>query len=43
MMRKFGIKFSAHHPNGEEVKARFIKCKTVADWRAVINENYSAQ
>jgi len=43
MMRKFGIKFSAHHPNGDEVKAQFIKCKTVADWRAVINENYQTR
>lgn len=40
MMRKFGIKFSAHHPNGDEVKSQFIKCKTVAQWRAVINEYY---
>lgn len=40
MMRKFGIKFSAHHPNGDEVKAQFVRCRTVADWRAVIEEYY---
>lgn len=42
MMRKFGIKFSAHHRNPDEVKAQFIKCKTVAHWRAVIEEYYQA-
>lgn len=42
MMRKFGIKFSAHHPNGDEVKAQFVRCRTVADWRAVIEEYYQA-
>lgn len=41
MMRKFGIKFSAHHPRNEEVKMEFIKCKSVAEWRAVIERWYS--
>jgi tRNA-dihydrouridine synthase B len=40
MMRKFGIKFSAHHPQGEEVKAGFIRCQSVADWRAVVERFY---
>lgn len=40
-MRKFGIKFSRHHPQGEQVKAEFIRCKSVADWRAVVERWYS--
>ncbi len=41
MMRKFGIKFSRHHPRGEEVKAGFIRCKSVAEWKSVIERWYS--
>jgi len=41
MMRKFGIKFSAHHPRGADVKARFIRVSTTDDWRAVIDEFYT--
>jgi len=40
MMRKFGIKFSEHHPDAEAVKAAFITCRTAAEWRAVIEEWY---
>lgn len=40
-MRKFGIKFAAHHPRGDEVKSHFIKCTTVAQWREVIEQFYS--
>ncbi|MFG0331145.1 MAG: tRNA dihydrouridine synthase [Phycisphaerales bacterium] len=40
LMRKFGIKFSARHPQGEEVKMRFIRVKSLNDWRAVIEEYY---
>jgi hypothetical protein len=28
MMRKFGIKFSQHHPEPEAVKQKFIRCKS---------------
>ena len=42
MMRKFGIKFAAHHPQSETVKARFIRCQSMADWRAVLDEHYPA-
>jgi tRNA-dihydrouridine synthase B len=42
MMRKFGIKFSAHHPEPERVKAGFIRCQSVADWRAVLDACYGA-
>jgi tRNA-dihydrouridine synthase B len=43
MMRKFGIKFSVHHPNAEAVKLEFIRCKSVAEWRAVIDAHYAAE
>lgn len=42
MMRKFGIKFSVHHPEPEAVKMKFIGCKSVAEWRGVIEEHYGA-
>ena len=42
MMRKFGIKFSVHHPNAEAVKLEFIKCASVADWKNVIARHYDA-
>lgn len=40
MMRKFGIKFSAHHPAPEEVKMQFIQCQSVAQWHDVIERQY---
>ena len=40
MMRKFGIKFSRHHPRAEAVKDAFIKVKSLAGWRAVLDEFY---
>jgi tRNA-dihydrouridine synthase B len=40
MMRKFGIKFSAHHPRNEDVKMAFIKCASVSDWRRVTDAFY---
>jgi tRNA-dihydrouridine synthase B len=41
MMRKFGIKFSAHHPDPPAVKAAFITCRTAQEWRAVIEKYYA--
>jgi nifR3 family TIM-barrel protein len=41
-MRKFGIKFAAHHPNEQEVKNAFIQCVTMDDWRNVIEQFYGA-
>ncbi|MDY7107241.1 MAG: tRNA-dihydrouridine synthase family protein [Planctomycetota bacterium] len=41
MMRKFGIRFAMHHPDGEAVKAAFITCRTAAEWRGVIERHYS--
>ncbi|MFN3165984.1 MAG: tRNA dihydrouridine synthase [Phycisphaeraceae bacterium] len=41
MMRKFGIKFSRHHPRGDEVKKRFILTKDLADWQRVLDRWYA--
>ncbi len=43
LMRKFGIKFSDHHPQPEAVKNEFIKVHTIADWRAVLDRWYAPQ
>lgn len=40
MMRKFGIKFSRHHPDAEAVAKAFIAVKSLADWQAVLDEWY---
>ncbi|MEM8739236.1 MAG: tRNA-dihydrouridine synthase family protein [Planctomycetota bacterium] len=40
MMRKFGIKFSRHHPDAAAIKSAFIKVKSTEDWRAVLREYY---
>ncbi len=40
MMRKFGIKFSVHHPDADAVKAAFILVKTLDAWRAVLADHY---
>jgi tRNA-dihydrouridine synthase len=39
-MRKFGIKFAAHHPRGEEVKREFIDCERVDDWQRTLAKWY---
>ncbi len=35
-MRKFGIRFAAHHPNAQEVKKEFIHAKNLDDWRTAL-------
>jgi tRNA-dihydrouridine synthase B len=40
-MRKFGIRFAAHHPRGEEVRRRMIAVSSLADWRGVLDEWYA--
>lgn len=40
MMRKFGIKFSRHHPQGPEIARAFIAVKSLDDWRRVLDANY---
>lgn len=41
MMRKFGIKFSRHHPEAPAIKQGFIKVKSTADWHAVLDTHYA--
>ncbi|MFO0874216.1 MAG: tRNA-dihydrouridine synthase family protein [Phycisphaerales bacterium] len=40
MMRKFGIKFAAHHPRGDEVKREFVSCDGEAGWKSVVDRWY---
>ena len=40
-MRKFGIRFAAHHPNADEVKEGFINAKSLDDWRVVLERWYA--
>ncbi|VAX40868.1 hypothetical protein MNBD_PLANCTO03-1422, partial [hydrothermal vent metagenome] len=40
-MRKFGIRFAEHHPQSEEVRQRFIKVKSLDEWRGVLEEFYA--
>lgn len=42
MMRKFGIKFSRHHPQPEVVAKAFIAVKSLPDWLMVLSEHYGA-
>lgn len=39
-MRKFGIKFAAHHPRGDQVRRRFIAVSSLEDWRGVLDAHY---
>jgi len=39
-MRKFGIKFSQHHPQPEVVARAFIAVKSLADWQEVLDVYY---
>jgi tRNA-dihydrouridine synthase len=39
-MRKFGIKFSRHHPQGPDVAREFIAVKSLEDWRGVLERYY---
>ena len=41
MMRKFGIKFSRHHPEADAIKSAFIKVRSLDDWRAVLTDYYT--
>ena len=42
MMRKFGIKFAAHHPRADEVKAAMIAVNRTSDWVSVLEQFYPA-
>jgi hypothetical protein len=41
MMRKFAIRFAAHHPKSDEVRRKFISVTSTAQWRAVLDEHYA--
>lgn len=41
MMRKFGIKYSALHPRHLDVRAGFVKTKSLEDWNAVLDRWYA--
>ncbi len=43
MMRKFGVRFAAHHPDSDTVRKRFIAVKTLDDWRAVLDDHYAGE
>lgn len=40
LMRKFGIMFSKHHPDADNVKVQFTKIVSFDQWRQVIDNNY---
>ena len=40
-MRKFGIKYSASHPEGLQVREQFVRVKNFDEWRAVLDRWYS--
>lgn len=41
LMRKFAIRFAAHHPDAEAVRREFIGVESVADWRGVLERHYA--
>ncbi len=43
LMRKFGIKFAAHHPRADDVKQRMIGVNSTADWLAVLEAFYPSE
>ncbi len=40
MMRKFGIRFAAHHPRAEDVRQRMIGIDSLEAWRGVLADLY---
>jgi tRNA-dihydrouridine synthase len=42
-MRKFGVRFAAHHPWPDEVRRRFIAVEGSADWLAVLEQWYDEE
>ncbi|MBI1190195.1 MAG: hypothetical protein GC200_05870 [Tepidisphaera sp.] len=43
MMRKFAIRFAAHHPQSDEVRRRFIAVSTADAWRNVLDTYYAKE
>jgi len=42
LIRKFGIRFAAHHPQREEVRLRAIRVASLEDWQELLQDHYSA-
>ena len=40
MMRKFGVRFSEHHPRADDVRCAFIAVETREDWIGVLESFY---
>lgn len=40
LMRKFGIRFASHHHHAEDVRRRFIRVSSLAEWQRVLAECY---
>ncbi len=40
LMRKFGIKFSVHHPDPGNAENAFISCRSISDWWEVLERLY---
>jgi tRNA-dihydrouridine synthase len=40
LIRKFGIRFAEHHPEGEKVRVEMIRVKGLADWQEVLERWY---
>jgi len=40
LMRKFGIKFSRHHPDADAVKDAFVKVTNLDEWHAALDRFY---
>ncbi|HEX8877590.1 MAG TPA: tRNA-dihydrouridine synthase family protein [Phycisphaerales bacterium] len=40
LMRKFGVRFSVHHPRADAVRIKMIAVKDMGDWRKVLAEDY---
>lgn len=43
LMRKFGVRFSAHHPERERVKQKVVRVTNLDDWRRVLSEHYHGE
>jgi hypothetical protein len=42
IMRKFGIRFAAHHPRADDVRREFIAVRSTLDWTRVLDTHYGA-
>ncbi len=43
LMRKFGVRFSTHHPDSDSVRREFTQISSFDDWRAVLDRHYNAE